>query len=299
MPGAGASTRSVTSTSGAQWWALARQQAALSAAAARQQKFLQKADTDAKRLAAADSILARGDVRVAGLIYARLASTRSPSPSTEAAKQRLNQLQEQAQAKLKNLNRSLTSGGAYAIGRDNASHGTFDQPVDWHAEASSDIDRHVLATFREYEEFVDKYGGLPGVGPKIEAHVAKLRHQPVYAAVLNEPMAKKLWNLGQKHEHDDQLCCAYWVYKEAAELKPAPSASLAANRFAELTQDPRVVESAETCRALKWCHGAYLRAEQLLSARPARAKEVFAEIVARAPEDSEVYRAAKKQIEEP
>jgi hypothetical protein len=280
-------------------WALARQQAAFSAAATRQQKLLQKADTDAKRLAAADSILARGDIRVAGLIYARLGSTRSPTPSTEAAKLRLTQLQKQAQAKLDELDRLLASGGAYATGGDSTSHGTFDQPVDWHAEASSEIDRHIMVTFREYEEFVDQYGGLPGVGTKIEAHVAKLRCQPVYAAVLNEPMAKKLWTLGQKHERDDQLCCAYWVYKEAAELKPALSASRAANRFAELAQDPQVVASAETCRALKWCHGAYLRAEKLLIARPEKAKEVFAEIVARAPEDSEVYRAAKKQIEEP
>ena len=124
----------------------------------------------------------------------------------------------------------------------------------------------------------------------------KLRRQPEYASVLNELAAKSLWELGQEHERDDQLCCAYWVYKRAAELTPAPSAVLAKNRFAELDKDPQVVASAEKCRTLQWCHQAYLRADRLLELKPERATELFAEIVSRAPKDSEVYREAKKHV---
>ena len=72
----------------------------------------------------------------------------------------------------------------------------------------------------------------------------------------------------------------------------------AAIRFAELTDDPQVVASAETCRQLKWCHRAYQRAELLLTVKPDRAKEIFAEIVRLAPEDSEVYLAASQQMEQ-
>ena len=77
---------------------------------------------------------------------------------------------------------------------------------------------------------------------------------------------------------------------------PAPSAVQAGFRFAELAEDPQVVASAQACRELKWCHQAYVRAERLLSGKPEAANEIFAEIVRRAPEDSEVYRAATRAL---
>lgn len=246
-------------------------------------------------MAAADSSAARGDIRAAGVIYARLASRRPPNASSQTASLRLNQLRKDAQTKLDEIDLQLNSGGVYISIGDNASLGTSDASVD----ALAGISQNILDAFRKYEDLIDQYGGLPGIGPKIEAHVAKLRRQPANAAVLNEAPARKMWDQGQQHEHNDQLCCAYWVYKEAAKLKPAPSASLAADRLAELEHDVQVVTAAETCRELKWCHGTYRLAEQLLSARPERAKELFAAIVARAPQDSEVYQAAKKQIGSP
>ena len=164
-------------------------------------------------------------------------------------------------------------------------------------EASAGADSRILAIFCEYDRLITQYGELPAVGTEIKAHVAKLRHQPEYAVILNEPAATALWKRGRQYERDDHLCCAYWAYKAAAELLPAPSAVLASNRFADLAKDPQVVAAAESCRELKWCHQAYLRAERLLKVKPESAKEVFAEIVRRAPEDSEVYLAAKRQIQ--
>ena len=82
-------------------------QAARNAALAQQEKLLRKADTDAKRLAVADQALAHGDIHTAGLIYARLASTRAPSPSTATAKLALARLQKEAEAKLNDLDKRL------------------------------------------------------------------------------------------------------------------------------------------------------------------------------------------------
>ncbi len=117
--------------------------------------------------------------------------------------------------------------------------------------------------------------------------------------MLNEPAAKKLWDIAQEHERNDQLCCAYWVYKEAAELMPAPSASRASARFDELSKDNEVVAAAETCRTLKWCHAAYACADKLLPLKPNRARRSSRRLSKRAPEDSEVYRAAREHVMEP
>ncbi len=293
----------------------------------RQQSLLRKATTDAKRLEAADQCRDQGDVRVAGMIYVRLALRRPPNATTETAKKRLADLQAEARQKIEELDRvvaggeavkpdenqaSVTTGPTIASDAKKTPDKTADKPeakdapdkvADQSAgqpaagQADDDAGGRIVAIFRQYDKLILKYGELPVVGPEIKGHVAKLRHQPEYAVILNEPAAVALLRTARRYEHDHHVCCAYWTYKQAAELVPAPSAVLASDRFDELSKDPEVVASAETCRELKWCHQAYLRAEQLLKARPERAKEVFAEIVRRAPEDSEVYRAAKRQLD--
>jgi hypothetical protein len=326
--------------------AIARQQAAVTAAIVRYEMLAEKAETDAKRLALADERLARGDVRVACMIYARMASVRPPTDASESAKKKLAEVQEQARQKLEDLDRKLAAAhsGPLTESRDYTSQGFLGsavadgagdknsaagaaqavQPLEGQSSgapamvaekepreaevavegespqaadsASAGMGGRIIALFRQYDRLVNTYGQVPGVGSQIKAHVAKLRRQPDNASALNEPAAGKLWELGQQHEREDQLCCAYWAYKDAAKLAPAPSAVLARLRFAELAEDPQVVASAETCRELKWCHQAYVRAERLLSAKPEVAGEIYAEIVKRAPADSEVYRAAQGHL---
>ncbi len=252
------------------------------------------------------------------MVYVRLALRRPPNPVTETAKQRLAKLQAEARKKFEELDRSLADGGQPAAGPSRAGSdgagpaaagpkkgsGTVeapdkaagsdeaetpengaddaDRPAEQQGETPAGEDGRIFAVFREYDRLINKYGELPVVGPEIKAHVAKLRHQPEYAVILNEPAATFLWKQGRQYERDNHLCCAYWTYKQAAELLPAPSAVLASDRFAELAKDPKVVASAAACRELKWCHQAYLRAERLLKVRPESAKEIFAEIVRRA-----------------
>jgi hypothetical protein len=158
-------------------------------------------------------------------------------------------------------------------------------------------DAHILATFQKLDRLIVDYGDLPEIGSEIKTKVAKLRGKPEYAAVLNESAAKKLWARGQKFEDDDALCCAYWVYRDAKGLLPAPSALRASERFAELAKDPKVVAAAARCRELQECHRLYIRAEHLSKVDVNTARKLFAEVVERAPKDSEVYREAERQLQ--
>jgi hypothetical protein len=65
-----------------------------------------------------------------------------------------------------------------------------------------------------------------------------------------------------------------------------------------MEKDPKILTAAEACRELQECRKLYNRAEYLVKLKPTRAKEFFAQIVDRAPADSEVCRAAREQIEE-
>jgi hypothetical protein len=154
-----------------------------------------------------------------------------------------------------------------------------------------------LEAFEDYDEIQAKYANVPAAKRAITAHVARQRRQPQYAAVLNEERAKQLLELAQRHEQCEELCCAYWVYQEAARLVPAPSALQARQRFDGLAADPEVIRSAQVCRELRWCHSAFERAEMLVKVKPESARDLYGEILRRAPEDSEVHRAARAEYE--
>jgi hypothetical protein len=87
------------------------------------------------------------------------------------------------------------------------------------------------------------------------------------------------------------------LYEEAARKLPAPSAHAAERRLTELKADPQQVAAAEACRSLQWCHQQYRTAERVARVSPRRAKELFEQIVQRAPADSPVHAAARAEIE--
>jgi len=101
----------------------------------------------------------------------------------------------------------------------------------------------VVQAFQDYDEVVSKYANVPAVKREVTAHVARQRKKPQYAAVLNEAQAQRLLELAQGHEQRQELCCAYWVYQDAARLVPAPSALQARQRFETLAADPETVRA--------------------------------------------------------
>ena len=58
----------------------------------------------------------------------------------------------------------------------------------------------------------------------------------------------------------------------------------------------QVVAAAELCRDIQLCHKMYQSAERIIHTRPERAKELLARVVRLAPEDTELYRAARNRL---
>jgi hypothetical protein len=258
---------------------------ARAAAFARQAALVKKAESDSARLGAADRAYQDGDVSVAGRIYMSLVRRRGPMALT--ARERLERLAGEAQVRLKEIERELA-------GRQAAfSPGDFLDP----SGPPDQWTKSVTAAFGQYDRLADDYDWYRPVGRGIKRKVSKERRKPEFAVVLNEPEAKALWETGQEHEADGHACCAYWVYRRAARLTPAPSARLAANRLAAMEADPQIVEAAKACRELQECHKLYNRAQLFAETKPARAKEILEEILTRAPADSEVCRAAREHLQ--
>jgi len=105
-----------------------------------------------------------------------------------------------------------------------------------------------------------------------------------------------LWDDAQALEEKGQVCCAFLLYEVAVRKLPAPSARAAEQRLAQLRTDPQQVAAAEACRSLQWCHQQYRTAERVARVSPQRARELFEQIVERAPADSPVHAAARAEV---
>jgi hypothetical protein len=250
----------------------------------------EKAQGAAAVLEMADRLRDRGDIRMAVRLYVRLIHAKLTDESMAAARGRLDALANKARKEMAKVDKSLSgkqpsAGDLFAVRHSAAAQRDIDA---WQAT--------VAAAFNDYRRIVDRYKDLPGLGSELRAHINRQRHRSQFAVVLNEPEAKALLDAGEEHEAEGHQCCAYWVYRQALQLAPAPSAVKAQERFEELKKVPNIVALAEACREMQRCHQIYARGERVLPANPTRARELFAEVVRRAPADSEVYRAAERQL---
>ena len=131
--------------------------------------------------------------------------------------------------------------------------------------------RSLTENMLELNELAERYGDVPEVGRQIKSTLSTHMKKPDVRAVLCEPDANQLWKDGQELEGQGHTCCALLVYEEAVAELPAPSAVLAQKRLEQWKSDPKNIEDAEVCRALKWCHQKYPIAERLAKAEPDRA----------------------------
>jgi len=224
-------------------------------------------------------------------MYVSLAKPRGDVAISIQAKQRLAELAAESRQKLSDIDSRLSerSSSASRPYVPDVAPTAQEPPQPW-----EDL---VAAAFREYDQLVVDYSRVPAVKRELSAHVRKQRHRSEFAAVLDEPKAKALLEMAQQHESEDQPCCAYWAYKDAARLTSTPSGQLARDRLMEMERDPEVVASAEACRELQECHKLYNRAERLAAAKPTRARELFTQITERAPRDSTIWLAAQQRIQ--
>jgi hypothetical protein len=276
-PGLGASA--AYQANSMQYFAAASARAQLEA---REAYLKRKAANAQARLNAAEDAYKQGEIRVATRILGSVTKPGTPDKIRMQAMKRLGELGDEANQKL----REIETG--FEKQRAELSPGDVSYATRW-PELVRDL-------FKKYDHLTDDYGEVPRTGHEIEETIARKRLQTEYATVLNEPRSAALWQLGQKHEQQDHACCAYWVYKEAVRLVPAPSALLAQRRLEVMEQDSQLREAAEACRSLQECHRMYRAAEQILASNPERARRLLTQIIEKAPSDSELYRAVSLQL---
>jgi hypothetical protein len=258
-------------------------QAALARAALEQQmRLMKEAQSDAVRLNIADAARAKGDNETACRIYLNLAGSRLANPATVTAKDRLTELDKEARQKWADVESRLGQWRSLSPSEE--------------LETESLV--QLAQCIADFDDLADQYGRVPTVGRDLKKAVAKQRNLPQARAAIFEPDAKSLWEQGQKLEAEGHVCCAYLLYEEAARKLPAPSARAAHRRLEQLKADPENVTAAESCRNMQWCHQQYRLAERLVKDAPERAKELFAQIVQRAPADSTIYAEAQHQLDQ-
>ena len=242
-----------------------------------------------QRMLRADEELEKGNIAVAYRLFAGVATARPATEFTSTAKERLETLRDKGKKQCAEIDDRLDK----LVQRMNIVSVTEDPPLAPH-EKNEEIQR----IFKDFDALSKQYRQVSPFGSWLTKHVAQQRVRPECAAVLNEPKAAEFWKLGQLHEENDHLCCAYRAYEKAEKFLPAPSAVSAQTRLNKMKQDPKIVAAAKTCAELEWCHRTYQRAEKLRENNPDRTRELFSEIVKRSPADSTVHRAAEEQLQE-
>lgn len=238
-----------------------------------------------------------GDLRVAARLYQRIALSRPRTEVTAASQQRLAQIQGAAQAKFDAVENQLNTltGNPSA---DSASQFTPALKRIPSALQKVNIDAsEVTRLFVELDKLILEYAGVDSIENKLNERADRLRRQRPFAAALQEPTASQLRELGQKHELQQKLCCAYLAYEQAANLAPAPSGEKAKVRLRELEASHKsIVTEAEQCKLLQLCHEKYRQALALKPTLPDSARKYLAEILERAAPDTTVHQAAREQI---
>ena len=261
----------------------AQAQAAAQALALRESTLRAKLARNATLFNVALQAEQEGDDKLAARLYQRLALSRPRTEVTVSAQGRLSQIQGAALAKLEVLEGELNS----ASGRSGVPSALQSTRV------NSD---QVLKVFGELEKLAVEYAGVSSIESKIKERTESLRKQRQFAAILNEPLANRLWMLGQKHESEQKRCCAFLVYEQAAHLAPAPSAEQAAARLKRMEADTSLVAEARQCKNLQLCHEKYQRAMAIKASLPERAREYFSQILNDATPETSIHKAAREQI---
>ena len=245
-------------------------------------KKAKQLSSDAARLAMADQARDSENIYLASTIYLRLAISRRDSEHVATAKQRLLDLQQLGKDRIAEIDATLAENQSLSVSERSLEEKT----------------KVVMDAFSEYRDLARHFSKVPRVGTKIKTQFLRQRNKPEFASVLNEPRAMDLVAQAKEFEGCDRMCCAVLAYEQAAKISHASSASKAKARLEELNKDSKVVASARRCKELRACHKIYLIAEAIRKANPNKAKKMFSEVVLRAPNDTEVYREARRMINE-
>jgi hypothetical protein len=257
--------------------------AAAQAAAQREAALRRRQESDRKIMELAREYELGGDLATASRLYQRVALRRPANETNKAAQERLETIQAAPFATLAALEGQLKK----LRPMETAFRQTGPASVDPSA---------VTQIFDLLDKLQLEYAAVATVESRIADRIRILRNDPLFAAVLQEPAAAELWEMGQEHEKNQQACCAVLVYEQAASFLPAASAKLARSRLTTLNKDPLVKVEVERCRVLQLCHAKFREAEAVKATNPNKAREHLARIIELAPQDTSIHKAAREQI---
>jgi hypothetical protein len=212
-------------------------------------------------------------------------------PTTEitlAAQNRIKAIQAEAQAALFSVKTELLGDDWQTRPK---SVRTVPDPKERFGDNWQETTIEIFGRLKSLEE---KYGLVPVAGDEISTAYDQLVNDPIYAAILREPKAAELVATAKELEANGHHCCAYLIYRDAAELSPAASSRDAAFKVRELSRIPGLEKSARECREIQQCHAIYAKAADAYKTNPNRSKLLIEEIVRRAPHDSKVYAESKR-----
>jgi hypothetical protein len=226
---------------------------------------IRRAKNNQERMIYAAQARKEGKPRLAATLYLRVALARPKDKNNGAAKAALKDMAREGRAEMQKGDELLAQN-------------------------------EIIEGFEKLDYLAWAYEDVPEFNREIKAHVEKLHGDSRYQAILNEKPAADLLAEAQKQEQEEQRCCAYWTYEQAAQLVPAPSAIAAAERFEAMQKDPEIVAEAKECQTLRECHQKFHTAQVIEKKLPEQAQSLFKEIIEKSPHDSEVYRCAKEEL---
>lgn len=224
-----------------------------------------------------------GDLATASRLYQRISLRRPANETNKQAQERLEQIQVAPFATLAALDEQLQ--------KLKPKGSAFRQTGPVSLDAAT-----VTQVFEALDKLQLEFAAVATVESRIADRIRTLRNDPLFAAVLQEPSAAELWEMGQEYERNQQACCAVLAYEQAASFLPAASAKQARSRLVTLTKDPAVTKEVEKCRVLQVCHAKFREAEQVKATNPNKAREHLARILELAPQDTTIHKAAREQI---
>ncbi|HEV3345178.1 MAG TPA: hypothetical protein VG125_32675, partial [Pirellulales bacterium] len=183
---------------------------------------IRKAKNNQERMVYAAQARKEGKPRLAATLYLRVALSRPRDKNNAAARAALKEMAIEGRAEMQKGDELLAQN-------------------------------EIVEGFEKLDYLAWAYEDVPGFDHEIKDHVQRLHQESRYQAVLNEKPAADLLAQAQKQEQDDQRCCAYLTYEQAAQLVPAPSALAAAERFEAMQKDPEIVAEAKECQTLREC----------------------------------------------
>lgn len=167
-------------------------------------------------------------------------------------------------------------------------------------ERSEYVDR-IKQAMKKLSSLNGKYQHVSPINKTIRSKLNHfLNNNEEVGEVLYQPHALRLVNVARACEREDQACCAYLLYVEAAELKPSAAARIARKKVQAMDQDQELMAEVRNCRKIRNCQEKFDKAVHHATKKSKQSRKLalrlLKDIITEAPQDSTVKKAAATEL---